>query len=123
MSSPRQIVVSGGFDDLRARQVRFLEEASKLGVVTVLSWPDDTVLQLTGKPPKFPLAERVYLLNAVRFVSAVIPLSAPFDSNTLPSVHGFRSQVWIDKEGPTNAVRREFCRQHRLEYQMHKFRW
>ena len=75
------------------------------------------MLQLTGKPPKFPLAERVYLLNAVRFVSAVIPLSAPFDSNTLPSVHGFRPQVWIDEEGPANAIRREFCRQHLLEYQ------
>ncbi len=59
MSARPQVVVSGGFDDLRARHVRLLEEAAKLGELTVLLWPDETLQCLTGRPPKFPLAERL----------------------------------------------------------------
>ena len=33
----------------------------------------------TGKPPKFPLAERNYFLNAVRYVSRVIEADAGSD--------------------------------------------
>jgi len=68
MSTPKQIVVMGGFDDLKACDLRFLEEAAKLGELTVLLWMDDTIQQVTGKRPKFPLVERSYFLNAVRYV-------------------------------------------------------
>ena len=71
-SLAQQIIVSGGFDDIKSRDLRFLEEAAKLGELTVLLWPDATLQKLTGKPPKFPLAERLYFLNAVRYVSRVI---------------------------------------------------
>jgi glycerol-3-phosphate cytidylyltransferase-like family protein len=46
MSSPRQVVVSGGFDDIKSRDLRFLEEAAKLGEVSVLLWPDETLQRL-----------------------------------------------------------------------------
>ena len=53
--SPRlQAVVSGGFDDLRSRQLRFLEEAAKLGELTVLLWPDEALQQQTGQAPEVP---------------------------------------------------------------------
>ena len=64
---------------MRSRHLRFLEEAAKLGDLTVLLWPDETIRQQTGKPPKFPLAERLYFLNAVRHVTRVVPLTAPPD--------------------------------------------
>ena len=54
MNAPRQVIVCGGFDDIRARQLRFLEEASKLGELTVVVWPDDTLKAETGGAPKFP---------------------------------------------------------------------
>jgi glycerol-3-phosphate cytidylyltransferase-like family protein len=38
----------------------------------VLLWPDATLAKTTGQAPKFPLAERKYFLNAVRYVSRVI---------------------------------------------------
>jgi glycerol-3-phosphate cytidylyltransferase-like family protein len=67
----KQIIVSGGFDDIKSRDLRFLEEAARLGELSVLLWPDATLQKLTGKAPKFPLAERKYFLNAVRYVSRV----------------------------------------------------
>ncbi|MEI6780164.1 MAG: adenylyltransferase/cytidyltransferase family protein [Verrucomicrobiota bacterium] len=111
-----QVVVSGGFDDLRARHLRLLEEASKLGELTVLLWPDETLQERAGQPPKFPLAERLYVLNAVRYVTRVVPLAAPLDVNALPKLAGFRPQVWVDEAGQSTEARRAFCRQHHLEY-------
>ena len=73
MSSSKHVVVSGGFDDIRSRDLRFLEEAAKLGDLTVLLWPDAVLEKIAGKAPKFPFAERRYFLNAVRYVGNVVP--------------------------------------------------
>ena len=86
MPAKSQIVVSGGFDDIKSRDLRFLEKAAKLGELTVLLWPDVTLQKLSGKAPKFTQAERLYFLNAVRYVSQVIPLRRvmPADFDALP---------------------------------------
>ena len=70
-SIPKQVVVMGAFDDLRSRQIRFLEEAATFGEVTALLWTDDLVHQLEGKGPRFPEPERAYVLRAIRFVRQV----------------------------------------------------
>lgn len=116
MSEPRQIAVSGGFDDIRARHLRFLQEAAKLGELTVLLWPDETLRQITGKPPKFPLAERMYFLNAVRYVSRVIPLTTPLDVNRLPDLDGYQAEVWAAEEADASDASSVFCRQHGITY-------
>lgn len=70
MSRPA-VLVTGGFDDLRLLQVRFLQESSRLGEVTVLLWTDAAFAAAVGCAPKSPLAERRYLLDSLRFVSTV----------------------------------------------------
>ncbi len=112
------IAVSGSFDDVRAQHLRFLEEAAKLGPVTVLLWPDETVQRLKGKPPKFPLAERVYFLSAVRYVERVIPLPANADVNALPRLEVLHPRVWVEEESQSDAARRAFCERHGLEYRV-----
>lgn len=112
----KQIVVTGAFDDIRSRHLRFLEEAAKLGELTVLLWPDEALQKFTGQPPKFPLAERLYFLNAIRYVSRVIPVSGPVNPDELSSVEKFRPDVWVDLESPSNKVRQAFCQQRGLEY-------
>jgi len=64
-------VVAGAFDDLRFADYRFLAEAAKRGPVHAILWPDEVVAARIGKPPKFPLAEREYVLRAVRYVDRV----------------------------------------------------
>jgi len=68
----KQVVVTGAFDDLRSGPIRFLEEAAKLGEVTALLWGDDVVSDIVGRKPRFPEAERVYFLRAIRFVQRVV---------------------------------------------------
>ena len=118
MSAKPAVVVSGGFDDLRARHLRWLEEAARVGELTVLLWADEALQSETGRLPKFPLAERRYLLQAVRHVSGVIPVAAPLDTNALPHWNGFQPEVWVDEEGPANDARCAYARQHGLEYRV-----
>ena len=106
MKARKQIIVSGGFDDVRSRHLRFLEEAARLGELNVLVWADEMLRQIHGKPPKFSLAERLYFLNAVRYVRRVVPLTAVVDADTLPDVEGIRPQVWVHEEAEANDLRR-----------------
>lgn len=75
--------VSGSFDDLRAPGMRFLEAAARLGDLHVYLWSDAVVTRASGKPPKFPEAERKYFLEAVRYVSQVTLVEAFPDKEAL----------------------------------------
>jgi cytidyltransferase-like protein len=108
MNPPKQVIVSGGFDDIKSRDLRFLHEASRLGELSVLLWPDATLQKLTGRPPKFPLAERRYFLNAVRHVNRVIEADASAGVDMLPK--NLRADIWADIAVTANPAREAFAR-------------
>jgi cytidyltransferase-like protein len=116
MSFPKQIIVSGPFDDIRSRDLRWLEEAAKLGDVAVWLWTDGMIEQVTGKTPKFPLAERAYFLSAVRYVRQVEPLDNPAMSDSLPP--DARGDIWADVAPAANAERESFCRRNKISYRV-----
>src|SRR5215813_14137589 len=111
----KQVVVSRHLDDIRSADIRFLEEASKLGGVTVLLWTDDAVQASSGKASKFSFAERLYFLNAVRYVTRVEPVQGEIKEATLPSLT-VRPDIWADWQSPQNAVRQAFCDKFGLKY-------
>jgi cytidyltransferase-like protein len=113
MSAKTQVVVSGGFDDIKARDLRFLEEASKLGELTVLLWPDAMLQKSAGAPPKFPFAEREYFLKAVRYVSKVVPAEC---LDALPD--NLRADVWADYDRTTNPAREKIAVEKKVTYRI-----
>jgi cytidyltransferase-like protein len=114
MPAQSQVVVSGGFDDIKSRDLRFLEEAAKLGELSVLLWPDATLQKLTGKAPKFPLAERLYFLNAVRYVSRVVEADSSASFNSLPK--NLRADLWADVEATANPAREKFAAENKITH-------
>jgi cytidyltransferase-like protein len=118
MNSQKQIIVSGAFDDIKPCDLRFLEEASKFGELTVLLWTDSNIEQIKGKPPKFPIAERNYFLSAVRYVSRVVQLGGNVRNDELPVLVGLRPDVWADLESPFQAARHKFCIANRIEHRV-----
>lgn len=116
MSGTKQIVVSGGFDDLKSRDLRLLEEASKLGELTVPLWPEATLQKLTGKAPKFTQAERLYFLNAVRYVSRVVEADGAASFDTLPG--NLRPDIWADCEATASAARKKFAADNNIAYRV-----
>jgi len=89
-----RVLVSGAFDDVRSADIRFLHEAARLGPLTVILWPDETITRLRGKPPRFSLAERRYYLEALRAVESVVTAETGTDPDTLPEalVHHVRNR-------------------------------
>ena len=62
---------SGAFDNLQASDLRALQEAARRGPLHLLLGSDAAVQAATGRPPRFPAAERRYVLEAVRWVAGV----------------------------------------------------
>jgi cytidyltransferase-like protein len=120
MTSQKQVIVSGGFDDVKSRDLRFLEEAAKLGDLTVLLWTDNMIQQITGEAPKFPLAERFYFLSAVRYVGRVIPLENRDALHAVPEIPGLRPAIWADVELKLNPSREKFADENGITYRVFK---
>ena len=128
-SRPKQVVVTGAFDELRSQQIRFLEEAARLGAVTALLWTDELVRQLKGRGPKFPEAERAYLLRAMRFVRQVVmvgksnvqSLKSKVDVGVLvgaASKAGVKPDLLVVNEVQDSAASRAECESRGIGYRV-----
>jgi cytidyltransferase-like protein len=111
-----KVIVTGSFDDLRSRHIRFLNEAAKLGNVQVVLWPDEAVRFMEGKPPKFPLEERLYLLQASRYVGAVSVAAGPIERDVLPQVDGLWPKIWVVDEVSNTPQKKAYCESRGLTY-------
>lgn len=118
MPAVPQVVVSGAFDNIGSRELRFLEEAARLGDVSVILWTDEQIQKTLGKAPKFPLEERLYFLNAVRYVTQVIPHPGNFSPDSLPPILVWHPQIWADTENPNAVAREKFCRDRNISYRV-----
>ena len=118
MNSKPPVAVSGPSDDLKSRDIRFLEEASKFGPVTVLAWSDDAIRRKLGRPPKFPEPEREYLLRAIRYVNDVKLAAGDIRDDALPEIAGFKPSAWIVEAAQDNAAKNSFCQSRGLQYRV-----
>ena len=109
IAKPKQVAVTGGFDDLRSGHIRLLHEASRLGDLTVLLWSDETLRRRVGKPPKFAQAERGYLLQSIRYVRQVRLVEGPVPESAIPELPGFHPEIWVVDESEDSAVKRSAC--------------
>jgi cytidyltransferase-like protein len=112
----KKVVVSGSFDDFNSDHVRFLEEAAKLGSITLLLWSDELVERSKGCPPKFSFAEREYIMQSIRYVSVVQILSGQQSPDVLPLQECQRWDSWVVNESTENSLKRLFCERHGLDY-------
>jgi cytidyltransferase-like protein len=111
-----RVVVAGSFDDLGSRQVRFLEEASRFGEVQVRLWSDRTVRVLEGKDPRFPEAERLYMLQAIRYVGQVALADDPAGPD--PPAGTARPCLWVVDQAGDTAGRRAGAASRGLDYRV-----
>jgi cytidyltransferase-like protein len=109
-------VVFSSFDRLNSADFRFLQEAARLGEVEVLLWSDQAIRSLTGREPRYPQAEREYVIKAIRYVQRVTLTEVDAGPDALPRALPCRPEVWvIDPEGASPA-KRAYCAAHGLKY-------
>jgi cytidyltransferase-like protein len=98
------VTVTGSFDNLQSKQVRFLEEAAKLGKVYVRLWSDESCRAIRGGPPRFPEPERLYLLKSLRYVDEVTVASG--DADAAPEIEAGQLTTWVvDEESDSPGKR------------------
>jgi cytidyltransferase-like protein len=94
------VVVTGAFDDIRLADVRFLQEAARMGELHVSLWSDEVTRAVTRRPPKFSLEERRYFLEALRYVHALRVESMPPGRGEIPPcADGTMPDVWAERAG------------------------
>ncbi len=93
----RSVFVRGSFDDIRSNDIRFLQEASCLGKVTVGLLTDESLIRMNERAPKFSLPERRYTIQAVRYVNEILEVNNPVALTELIQK--------ADSERPIMAVR------------------
>jgi cytidyltransferase-like protein len=108
-----RIRLCGAFDDMRSHELRVLQEAAEDGPLTVSLWSDEAFQRLRGRPPKWPLAERRYFLEALRYVDRVEPASweeaeasaaSPPEERTVPPGFPYRAPA-LDAPRPDGLKR------------------
>jgi cytidyltransferase-like protein len=110
------VVVTGSFDNLGSSHVRFLEEASKLGHVHVLMWSDEVARSLEGKAPEFPAQERLYLLQAVRYVGDVRVVTEEVERDAIPQTDETPPEIWAVDEASDTPQKRTYCESRGVQY-------
>ena len=113
------IVVSGVFDDIRARHVRFLHEASKLGRVHVMLLNNHGLDTSEAELSELQIAERLYTLGAIRCVSKVTVVDQRIEADTLPYIDE-EPVTWVVQEKDANREKMLFCASHGLGYKIIK---
>ena len=116
----KKVVVMGSFDNVRSRDVRLLEEASKIGELQLLLWSDKALRNLEGREPNFPQEERLYVLQAIRYVAQVTLLTGQFDRDSLPQVEDFRPDIWVVDADSDAPKKQRYCESLGLEYRVLK---
>jgi cytidyltransferase-like protein len=109
------VIVSGSFDDLRSCDVRFLEEASKFGDLHVLVWSDQSIAALEGKVPKFTQDERLYFLQAIRYVNQ-ITVADVVNLDEPAEIAALKPKTWVVHEADDNEAKRAFCEKNGMTY-------
>ena len=110
------VLVTGSFDNLRSGEVRFLEEAAKLGSVHIALWPDDAIFAFEGKPPRFPEEERLYLLQSLRFVERVIVVRRITSLDDMLEVEGAPADAWVVNQASDTPSKRVFAKARGMQY-------
>ena len=106
----RNVVVTGSFDNLGSKHVRFLEEASKLGHVHALVWSDEVARALEGKAPEFPEQERLYLLQGIRYVDDGRVVTEQVERDAIPEIDETAPEIWAVDEASDTPEKRAYCR-------------
>jgi cytidyltransferase-like protein len=111
-----RVLVYDSFDDLRSSAMRFLQEASRLGQVHALLWSDAAVRQITGRPPKFPQEERLYLVQSLRYVHSVSVTGGSIDPDVPLDRSVPDAELWVTTGDRDTARRKGKAKSLGLDY-------
>ena len=114
----KKIITSGGFDNLCSKQVRFLHEISKFGQVHLLLLSDELLGSIGGTEPKFPLPERQYYLQSIRYVNRIYTITDLAQLQNIPQMVGEKVDLWFTLGSDEIPLCRQYAETAGIEYRL-----
>jgi cytidyltransferase-like protein len=114
-SKKKKVLVSGCFDLLHAGHVAFLKEASTYGELYVSVGTDQNIKHLKGKTPYFSQEERVYMVNAVRYVHQAFLSSGKGILDFKPDLIRLRPEVFVVNSDGHTEEKERLCEENGTE--------
>ena len=113
----KRVVVTGCFDWLHTGHVRFFEEASAYGELTVIVGHDDNIRLLKGEGhPLFSQAERQYVAGSIRHVTRALVSTGSGWLDAEPEIVALGADRYIVNADGDKAEKRKYCEEHGIEY-------
>lgn len=116
------VFVHGFFDNLKTRDIRFLQEASKLGDVHVLLYSDEIFIKNNQRDPIGLIDERQYYLQSIRYVNQVTVVNQRIEDASLPPITNSTLQdprpIWAVTEKDNNRDNRNFSIRKKMKFQV-----
>ena len=110
----RRVFVSGCFDLLHSGHVAFFKEAAQLGDVYVSVGNDANVTALKQKP-MFPEEERVYMIQAVRWVHCAF-VARGMGHDQSADLDAVRPDIFFVNEDGDQEIKRQQCAARGIQY-------
>ena len=114
------VFIHGYFDNLKTKDIRFLQEASKLGDVHILLFSDDIFIKYNNKEPISLVDERRYYLESIRYVKQVSVIDQKIQDLSLPPTpqltNTYQQPIWAVLEKDVNQDNRNFSNKNDLKF-------
>jgi cytidyltransferase-like protein len=116
-STHTKVLVTGSYDWFHSGHVRFFEETSGLGDLYVVVGHDENIRLLKGEGhPFFSQDERGYMVQSIRFVKQTLISTGHGWMDAEPEIEKIKPDIYAVNEDGDKPAKREFCREHGIEY-------
>ena len=112
----KKVLVSGCFDLLHSGHVKFFEEASKLGDLYVCVGTDENVQSLKHRQTMFPNAERLYMVQSIKYVHHARHSTGTGDTDFEPDLDDIKPDIFYVNEDGDRPAKREIVNKRGIEY-------
>lgn len=112
----KKVMVSGCFDLLHSGHIAFFKLASKFGKLYVAVGSDANLVLLKRKAPYFSQAERVYMVNSIRFVEEAFVASGSGMLDFKPDLERIKPDIFVVNTDGHTAEKEKLCKNYGIEY-------
>ena len=117
--SHTKVMVSGCFDWVHTGHIRFFEEASAFGDLYVVVGHDENLRLLKGEGhPLFNQDERLYWVQAIRFVKLALISTGNGWLDAAPEIEKIRPDMFIVNKDGDVPEKREYFKELGIEYKI-----
>lgn len=112
----KKVFVSGCYDLLHSGHVEFFKQASQYGDLYVGIGSDATYLEYKHRKPMFPQEERLFMVQAIKYVKEAYINEGSGVIDFLPTLDRVKPDVFVVNAEGGSVTKRQICEERGIEY-------